>query len=109
LGCTGLAAWKKLISASDTIFTNKPDFLFFFNPKQNGFHELRQILIVNNFNYPVFVDKENEIMRLNNFPKELEYQCFLLDKDNKVVLVGNPVYNSGIWTLYKKIINERSQ
>jgi hypothetical protein len=54
----------------------------------------------------VFVDKKNEMMQLNNFPKKPEYQCFLLDKDNKVVMIGNPVLNPGIWELYKKIIRE---
>jgi hypothetical protein len=46
-------------------------------------------------------------MKLNNFPQEREYQCFLLDKQNRVVMVGNPVYNHAIWELYKKIINEK--
>jgi hypothetical protein len=51
------------------------------------------------------MDMENTIMKLNNFPKEQDFRCFLLDKDNKVVMVGNPVLNPGIWELYKKIIN----
>ena len=41
------------------------------------------------------------------FPSNPEYQCFLLDKDNKVLLVGNPALVSGIWILYKRVINER--
>jgi hypothetical protein len=109
LGCTNcrtkLAMWEILISQSDTIFENKPDFLFFFNPKVNRVKELKVLLRNNYFGYPVFIDKDNEIKKLNDFPEKQEYQCFLLDKDNKVVMVGNPVYNSGIWTLYKKIIN----
>ncbi|MDR2145537.1 MAG: hypothetical protein LBE91_03635 [Tannerella sp.] len=112
LGCTGcrtkLEVWKKLIQEADTIFEHKPDFLFFFQPKYRGLKELKILLRNYHFDYPVFVDTENEIMRLNNFPKEPEYQCFLLDKDNKVVMIGNPVLNPGIWELYKKIIRERS-
>jgi hypothetical protein len=109
LGCTGcrlmLPEWKKIINESDTIFKKKPDFLFFFQPKLNGIEELKSLLRNSHFDYPVFIDKANSIMKLNNFPKEPKYQCFLLDKNNKVVFIGNPVYNRAIWESYKKIIN----
>jgi hypothetical protein len=36
------------------------------------------------FNYPVFIDEKNLIKKLNNFPQNDEFQCFLLYKDNKV-------------------------
>ena len=110
LGCTScrtkLSEWKRLIQETDTLFVQKPDFLLFFQPKTNGLEELKMLLRSNGFNYPVFIEKENVIMKLNNFPKEPKYQCFLLDKENKVVMVGNPVYNPAIWELYKKIIRE---
>jgi len=41
---------------------------------------------------------------LNRFPIQTQYQCFLLDKDNKVLMVGNPVLNYEIWKLYKEQI-----
>jgi hypothetical protein len=112
LGCTAcrlrLPEWKRIISESDTIFGNKPDFLFFFQPKSNGMNELKLLLRNTHFDCPVFVDEEDAIMKLNNFSKEPEYQCFLLDKENRVVMIGNPVYNRAIWELYKKIINGKS-
>jgi len=108
VGCTScrtkLMEWKILINQSDTIFENKPDFLYFFQIKSNGIRELKMVLRNNRFDYPVFVDKENAIMRLNNFPKETQYQCFLLDKNNKVLAIGNPVLNPKIWELYKSQI-----
>lgn len=30
------------------------------------------------------------------------YRTFLLDKNNKIQLVGSPVNNSKMWQLYKK-------
>ncbi|MDR2913986.1 MAG: hypothetical protein LBV74_03985 [Tannerella sp.] len=111
LGCTScrlrLAAWKKLIKEADSVFTGKPEFVFFFQPKKKDEKELQFLFKQNGFSHPVFVDKTNEIGKLNNFPSKSEYQCFLLDKDNKVLMVGNPSLNPGIWTLYKKMINER--
>ena len=111
LGCTDcrlkLPEWKKIIKESDSVFSTPPEFIFFFQPKQKDEKELQFIFKSNAFRHPVFVDKENKIDKLNNFPSKLEYQCFLLDKDNKVIMIGNPSLNSGIWTLYKKLITER--
>jgi hypothetical protein len=61
------------------------------------------------FDYPVFVDMSNAIDHLNQFPQKPEYQCFLLYRDNKVLMIGNPVLNPKIWDLYKKrIFGEKS-
>jgi hypothetical protein len=111
LGCTScrlkLAEWKKLMADADSIFEKRIEFIFFFQPKKKDEKELQYIFKQNGFRHPVFIDKQNEINKLNNFPSQTEYQCFLLDKDNKVLIVGNPSYNPGIWTLYKKVITER--
>ena len=112
-GCTScrlnLSGWKKIISESDTAFSTPPEFIFFFNPKQKNEKELQHIFLGNGFKHPVFIDKENEIDKLNRLPQKPAYQCFLLDKDNKVIMVGDPSTNQGIWTLYKKAITERSK
>jgi len=110
LGCTScrlkLSEWKKIISESDSIFSKPPEFVFFFQPKSREERELLRTLKSNGFHNSVFIDKENKIDKLNKLPSVLEYQCFLLDKDNKVIMIGNPSLNSGIWTLYKKAIIE---
>jgi len=56
------------------------------------------------FDYPVFIDIKGTINDLNHFPQAAQYQCFLLDKDNKVLMIGNPVMNSKIRELYKSQI-----
>jgi hypothetical protein len=53
----------------------------------------------------MFIDMNNAINQLNHFPEKPEYQCFLLDKDNKVLMIGNPVLNQKIWELYKQTID----
>lgn len=47
----------------------------------------------------------NMINGLNRFPEEMEYQCFLLDKNNQVLTIGNPALNPKIWGLYKETIS----
>ena len=112
-GCTScrlkLTEWKKIINESDTVFSKPLEFIFFLQPKQKDESELQNIFISNGFRHPVFIDKENEIDKINKFPSKFEYQCFLLDKDNKVVIVGDPSLNRGVWDLFKRAIIEREK
>lgn len=55
----------------------------------------------NGFDYPIIYDRKDSINLLNNFPKNANYQTFLLDDQNKVILVGSPVRNDSMWELYK--------
>ena len=109
-GCTScrlnLPDWNRIMDESDSIFTNPPEFIFIFQPKKRDESELQHIFRTSGFRYPVFIDKENTINKLNNFPSKPEYQCYLLGKDNKVVIVGNPATNRGVWDLFKRIIRE---
>jgi hypothetical protein len=95
-----------LIAESDSLFSNQLKFLFFFHPKDEK--ELQFLFRRDQFDYPVFIDKTNQINDLNKFPDNQSYQCFLLDKDNKVVMVGNPTLNPRIWELYKEQISGKS-
>ena len=54
---------------------------------------------------PVYVDKQDSIAKLNRFPLESNLHTFLLDKNNRVIAVGNPVYNPKIKKLYFNIIS----
>jgi len=111
IGCTScrlnLTQWENLIIESDTAFIQKPEFVFFFQPKIKGDKDVILTLRENRFRHPVFIDKENGTYKMNNFPANPNYQCFLLDKDNKVLLIGDPSNNPNIWTLIKKIVNEQ--
>jgi len=107
MGCTDcklrLYNWKQLIAESDSLFSNQLGFLLFFHPKDKK--ELQFLFKRDHFDYPVFIDNTNQIYSLNNFPDNRTYQCFLLDKDNKVVMIGNPAINPSIWELYKEQIS----
>lgn len=45
---------------------------------------------------------------LNHFPIDDSFRSFLLDRDNKVVIIGNPIHNPNIKKLYEKIICSKS-
>ncbi|MBR4326179.1 MAG: DUF1573 domain-containing protein [Bacteroidales bacterium] len=59
------------------------------------------------FPYPVCIDLSDSLNKLNNFPKDDRFHCFLLDENNRVILIGNPVHNPKIKDLYIRTICER--
>jgi hypothetical protein len=97
-----LSSWQQLIAEADRLFPGKLSFLFFLQLKNRK--EMDYLFLRDKFDYPVHLDSENKINSLNHFPDKPEYQCFLLNKDNKVLLLGNPVLNPKIWELYKQAI-----
>jgi hypothetical protein len=105
-GCSScrlkLFQWQQFIEEADSLFGETLSFLFFFQPKNKK--EIEYLFRRDKFDYQVFIDTKNEINRLNHFPNKMEYQCFLLDKNNKVLMIGNPTLNPKIWELYKEAI-----
>ena len=97
-----LKEWKEFIAYVDSVSGGQVPFLFFFQSKDNK--ELRYILKRDNFRLPVCVDSQNEFGKLNRFPSELMFQTFLLDKDNRVKVIGNPIHNLSVKELYLKEI-----
>jgi hypothetical protein len=106
-GCSScrlkLFEWKQIIADADSLFGEKLSFILFFQPKNKK--EMEFLFKRENFNYPAFIDMDNRINQLNHFPTQQSYQCFLLDRNNKVVMIGNPVLNPEIWELYKNQIS----
>lgn len=104
IGCTScklrLAQWEKLIIQLDSI--GNSSVLFFLHPKDQN--ELNYILKRDNFTHPLCIDRNDSLNKLNHFPSEMAFQTFLLDKDNKVIAIGNPIHNPSVKNLYLKII-----
>lgn len=112
-GCSScrlkLFEWKLLIEEADSLFLGKLNFLLYLQPKVDNASDLEFLMRRVHFKFPVFIDTNNHLDSLNSFPKEPAFQCFLLDKNNKVLLIGNPVLNPKIWDLFKKQISEEKK
>ena len=84
VGCTScklqLHRWKQLVAEVDSLTEGRVPFLFYFHPKD--MKELRYLTRRDGFTYPVCFDEQDEINRLNQFPSVMDFQTFLLDKDN---------------------------
>ena len=104
VGCTScklqLTKWKTFIAQVDSVTGGNVPFLFFFQSKDDK--EIRYLLKQDNFNRPVCIDRNNRMNAKNNFPQEMTFQTFLLDKDNKVKVIGNPIHNLAVKELYLK-------
>lgn len=100
-----LPKWKELMATVDSLLPGQVSFCFFLYPKD--VKEMRYILRRDAFRHPVCIDTENVLGRLNGFPGEDTFQTFLLDKDNHVVAIGNPVHNPKVRDLYFSLMTGR--
>ena len=57
-----------------------------------------------NFDWPVCLDQKNELDHLNQFPEDEQFHAFLLDRNFRVLVVGDPMRNLEIRNLYLKHI-----
>lgn len=111
-GCTScrlqLHKWIEFKRELDSL-TNKPvRFLFFLSPK--SIIEARYITRRDDFTYPMCIDIEDKLGHMNNFPDEEMFHTYLLDADNKVQIIGNPIHNNAIRSLYiETITNNHSE
>ncbi len=87
--------------------------------KEEQFKELGYIFIISSYDhmvtfkklnsnfikleYPYYYDAGDRLFLKNKIPDEQLFQTFLLDENNKVVLMGNPNTHEKIYSLY---INE---
>lgn len=106
IGCTNckmrLHDWTEFIACLNTNIQPEVPFYFFFYPKD--IKEMKYILKRENFAYPVCIDIGNTFYEMNKLPEEEAFRTFLLDADNKVIAIGNPIHNPKVQELYLKII-----
>lgn len=109
VGCTAcklkLSRWKTFISQIDSIPNKNISYVFYFMPK--SIIEVQCLLKQCDFKVPVCIEKKDEINKLNNFPDNIMFQTFLLNKENEVVLIGNPIHNDAVKKLYIETIRKK--
>lgn len=105
-GCTScklkLPVWDKLIKELKAINDVDVEVMTIVDTRNS--RDLQYILQRDNFAYPVAIDQAGLFNKENDLPQEAMFNTFLIDKDNNVVAIGNPVINPKIRDLYKKII-----
>ena len=106
VGCTScklqLHRWKEWMAEVDSLTGGNVPFLFYFHPKD--MKELRLLTRRDTFKYPVCFDEKDELNSLNLFPSDMTFQTFLIDRNNKVVAMGNPIHAPKVKELYLDIL-----
>ena len=110
-GCTScrlkLAEWQRFMNEVDSITSSHTPFVFYLYPKNT-----KDLLIEfrrEAFDYPVCLDETDEFNRLNQLAKSNTLRTFLLNKENKIVAIGNPIENPNIKKFYLKILTGKEQ
>jgi hypothetical protein len=107
LGCSRcemrLSEWKKLINRPNYIAKESIQILFFIHPE--NLDEIKYLLKRDTFELPICIDIKDQLNKLNHFPIYPMLQTFLLNRENKVLAVGNPILNPDIKDLYFEIIS----
>lgn len=66
--------------------------------------DIRFAIESSGFNYPVAIDPTDEFGNTNNPPEDQLLHTFLLDSNDHIVAIGNPVLNPHIGRLYRSVI-----
>lgn len=107
IGCMScklqLQDWKLLISHLDDSFKEKVSCLLIFHPKNKEM--LLDLLYRKRFTYPVCIDETDSFNKLNHLSTDMTFQTFLLDKNAKVIAIGNPIHSPLVKELYLNIIS----
>ncbi len=108
-GCTPcrlkLKQWNKILNELQAYKDIEIQFLFIIESKVDSV--VFDIVQQTNFPHPICIDKQQYFSLNNSLPKGSEYHTLLLDEDNKVIAVGNPLMNPRIKALYKEIIEQK--
>lgn len=95
-------AWKAFLREFNQVAGGRATCLFFFHPanREEMIAQLRRA----KFNYPVCIDEDDLFFKLNRFPSENTFRTFLLNENNKIIAMGNPIEDERVKTLYLKTI-----
>lgn len=96
-----LDEWKSFRHEVDSL-GGEVQYLFFIHNRRYKY--VRNILKSESFDWPVCLDADNTLDKLNHFPADEQLHAFLLDRDKQVLVVGDPMRNLEIRNLYLKRI-----
>ena len=103
-----LYTWIDLIRKTES-YENKLGYYFIFFPKMKEWANVEFVIsTLSHFNYPVYMDTLGIFERSNpHLPHNQMFHTFLLDENNNVLLVGNPLDNEKIEEMFWQIVEKK--
>lgn len=106
-GINNIHIWEKYLEYAQ-LFNGRLKLYFIYAPKKSEVNKIKLALGNNPLDYPVFIDDIGEFERMNiHLPKNKELHTFLLDKNNNVIMVGNPLQSKSIEHLFYKTVKNK--
>lgn len=82
-------------------------FVFIFEPGKALLEDVYLSIESSGLKNPIYVDTANVFRDNNRFlPSDLKFHSFLLDKNGKVLVVGNPLHNKKVEKLMDKLFSD---
>ena len=102
-----LHQWNILIRKAQ-VYQGKLKFYFVFAPAKKAFQELIYVIKTSELESTVYVDTLGVFKSINmHLPDNNMLHSFLLDKDNRVVLVGSPLQNDKMEKLFWEAVDNK--
>lgn len=86
---------------NDSISMKNGHLVIVLNPLKKSIDEVREKIVMGKYPFYCIIDKNGDFMRKNpHIPDNNMFHSFLLDKSDKIILVGDPTYNQKIKDLF---------
>jgi len=94
-----MSQWQPLFEDED--FKN---IIFLFYVRTNNIEQTTALMQQIEFNHPIIIDQTDIFYTQNNLSEKKICQTFLLDQENKIMIIGNPIYGINIKNIYVNAI-----
>lgn len=100
-----LRFWNPLIKEAQDKKTDI-DYIFIIAPKPESKDDVNMELEISDLRSSIYLDTAFIFRKANpNIPKDNRFHSILLNKNNKVIMVGSPIDSEKIKEIYYRIIN----
>lgn len=102
-----IAEWNYIRNYYTDSLDGRVASLFIFAPARRHLRKVQIALRDSDADYPIVVDSTGAFLRANPaIPSDRRCHAFLLNRENRVVAIGSPLYNDAVWDLYKRLLPE---
>ncbi len=100
--------WNRFIESTSK-YQGRLKYYFIFSPvKEEEVVAVDLGLRIDAFNYPVFIDGSGVFAKENpHLPQNSKLHSFLLDKDNQVIFVGNPLRSEKLEEMFYVVLEDK--
>ena len=102
-----LNKWDSFIQKANKS-QGKLQLFFIFSPRKREVIQVKNMIATYALDYPVFIDTMKIFTKYNpHLPMHPMFHIFLLDEEDQVIVVGNPLKNKKLSAIYEKTINKK--